>query len=403
MNTLQRLAVAGSTAALLVSGTASAEYSGDAVRVGLLTDMSGPYSPFAGQGAEVAARMAVEDFGSTINGVPLELLVADHQNRAEAAANRAREWVDREDVDVFLELINSAVALAVNEIARDHEKIVLVVGGGTTRLTNEECHRGMVHWAYDTYAMATGTANAIMDEGHDSWYFITADYAFGHALETDVTNVVESRGGEVVGGIRHPHPTTDFSSFVLQAQSSGADVIALANAGPDFSNAVRSANEFGITQGGQLVAGMITTLTDTHALGLDVAQGLYLTTGYYWDHDERTRDFANRFMERHGIMPNEFHAGVYSVLTNYLKAVEAAGTDERDAVMARMREEPINDFFARNGTLREDGRLVYDMYLARVKSPEESSGEWDYYDVVRTIPGENAYMPLSESKCHLVN
>ncbi len=403
MKLTSRTLCVAAASSLLLAGTAAADFSGGSVRIGLLTDMSGPYSPFAGRGAELAARMAIEDFGDNINGVPVELLVADHQNRADTAASRAREWVDREDVDAFLELINSAVALAVNEIAKEHEKVTLVVGAGTIRLTNEGCHPGMVHWAYDTYALATGTANAIMDEGHRNWYFITADYAFGHSLENDARTVVEQRGGSVVGGIRHPHPTEDFASFVLQGQASGADIVALANAGPDFSNAVRAANEFGLGQGGQLVTGMISTLTDVHGLGNEVAQGLYVTTPYYWDQDDMAREFALRFHERSGQMPNEFHAGVYSALTHYLQAVEAAGTDDRDAVMEQLRSQPINDFFARNGKLREDGRLVHDMHLVRVKAPEDMEGEWDHYEMIRTIPGDEAYMPLSESRCALVN
>lgn len=402
MSVLRKLVYATAVGSALALSVSHAEITNDAVKIGLLTDYSGPYAHFAGTGSEIAARMAIEDFGGKVSGLPIVLLTADHQNKPAIAAAKAREWVDQEDVDVFLEMINSGVALAVNDVAGRREKVALVIGGGTSQLTNEQCTPGTVHWVYDTYAMATGTANALSDEGHDKWFFITADYAFGHALQNDVTRVVEARGGEVVGAIRHPHPTVDFSSYVLQAQNSGAGVIALANAGPDFTNAVRAAGDFGISGGSQQVAGMIATLTDIHALGLEAAQGLYLTTGFYWDMDEQTREWSQRFFEKAGHMPNMFHAGTYSALTHYLKGVEKADSDEQAEVMQAMRDMPINDFFARNGTLRKDGRMVYDMYLAQVKTPAQSKAPWDYYRIVRTIEGEQAYLPLSESRCALV-
>jgi branched-chain amino acid transport system substrate-binding protein len=404
MSLMRKFAYAAAVAtALGAPATQAAEVSGNAVKIALLTDMSGVYAGYAGRGSEIAARMAIEDAGGKVAGAPVTLLVADHQNKADIAAAKAREMADQEGVDAFLEMIGSAVALAVNDVAKDKERVTMYVGAGTTRLTNEGCHPGTVHWVYDTYALATGTADAVVDEGYKKWYFISADYAFGQALESDVTRVVKAKGGEVVGGVRHPLGTQDFSSFLLQAQNTNADVIALANAGPDFLNGVRAAKDFGVTKdGGKKLAGMIVTLSDTHALGLNNAQGLLLTTGFYWDQDEQTREWAKRFEQRAGFKPNEFHAGTYSALSNYLKAIDKAGTDDRDAVMKVMRETPVNDFFARNGKLRADGRLVYDMYLAQVKTPKESKGEWDYYKILRTIPGDQAYMPLSQSKCPLV-
>lgn len=401
MSVVKKFAQTAAAAALVAAMGAQAQVSDQVVRIGLLTDMSGPYSSAGGRGTEIAARMALEDWGDKVAGARVELLVADHQNKADIAAGRAREWAEREKVDAYLELINSAVAMAVSDIAKRNNKVALIIGGGTTQLTNEACHPGVVHYAYDTYAMATGTANALMDEGYQTWFFVTADYAFGHSLERDVSNVVKKRGGKILGSVRHPHPTTDFSSFMLQAQSSGAEVIALANAGPDFANAVRSANEFGITQK-QQAAGMIATLAETHAMGLDISQGLYLTTAFYWDRDEASREWSKRFFERAGFMPNMFHSGTYSALTNYLKAIEKAGSDDRDAVITAMRNMSLDDFYISNGKLREDGRVVHDMYLAQIKSPKESKYPWDYYRIVRTIPGDSAFMPLSESKCDLV-
>lgn len=373
------------------------------VKIGLLSDMSGTYSDLAGPGSLIAAEMAIADFGGKVLGQPIEIISADHQNKADIAANKAREWADTEGVDVFAELVTSSVALAVNEVARQKNKVTLISGAASSSLTGENCVPSGIHYTYSTRALAAGTGGAVVKEGGDSWFFLTADYAFGHALERDVTAVVEANGGKVMGSVRHPFPASDFSSFVLQAQGSGAKVIGLANAGADTTNAIKTAKEFGIVDAGQKIAGLLVFLSDVHSLGLETARGLQLTTGFYWDYDDQTREWSKRFFEKHGAMPTMVHAGVYSSVTAYLKAVEAAGTDDTDAVMAKLQETPINDFFARNGKIRADGRMVHDMFLAEVKSPDESKGEWDYYKILRVIPGEEAYGPLSESKCPAVN
>ena len=397
MKTLKTLGLAVS--ALALASAASAEISDGVVKIGILTDMSGTYSDLAGPGAVEAVNMAVEDFGGTVAGAPIEVLVADHQNKADIAANKAREWGEAENVDSFGELVTTSTALAVYEIAKQQNKVVLVSGAASSPLTNDACIPSGVHYTYSTKAMANGTGKAVVAEGGDTWYFLTADYAFGQSLEADVTKVVEGAGGSVMGGVKHPFPASDFSSFVLQAQASGAKVIGLANAGADTTNAIKAANEFGLIAGGQSIAALLMFITDVHALGLETAQGIQLTTGFYWDRDDETRAWSAKFNERTGKMPTMVQAGMYSAVTHYLKAIEAAGTDETDAVMAKMREMPINDFFAKNGQIRTDGRMVHDMYLARVKKPSESKGPWDYYEIVRTIPGEEAYGPLSESTC----
>ncbi len=400
MRNLKKIALTAASALALSTATVSAgEISDDVVKIGLLTDMSGTYSDLAGAGAVAAAEMAIEDFGSEVAGAPIELLTADHQNKADIAANKAREWGDEQQVDAFAELVTTSVALAVFEIAKQQNKIALVSGAASSPLTNDACIPTGIHYTYNTRALANGTGAAVVAEGGDSWYFLTADYAFGQSLEKDVTKVVEAAGGEVVGSIAHPFPTSDFSSFVLQAQGSGAKVIGLANAGADTTNAIKAANEFGLVAAGQSLAALLMFITDVNALGLETAQGIQLTTGFYWDLNDETRAWSKRFNERTGNMPSMVQAGVYSSVMHYLKAVDAAGTDETDAVMAKMRELPVNDFFAKNGVIRSDGRMVHDMYLARVKSPEESKGPWDYYEIVRTIPGEEAFGPLSESTC----
>lgn len=398
MTTIKALGLGVS--ALAMASAATAEISDGAVRIGLLTDMSGTYSGVAGPGTVVAAQMAIEDFGGTVAGAPIELLTADHQNKADIAANRAREWGENDGVDAFAELVTTSVAMAVFEIAKQQNKVTLVSGAASSPLTGEACIPSGVHWTYNTRALANGTGAAVVAEGGDSWYFLTADYAFGQALEADVTKVVEAAGGQVLGSIRHPFPASDFSSFVLQAQASGAKVIGLANAGADTTNAIKAANEFGLVAGGQSIAALLMFISDVHALGLETAQGIQLTTGFYWDANDETRAWSERFGERmNGAMPTMVQAGVYSSIMHYLKAIEATGTDETDAVIAQMRATPINDFFAKNGVLRSDGRMVHDMYLARVKSPAESTGPWDYYEIIRTIPGEEAYGTLEESTC----
>ncbi|MBE3638212.1 ABC transporter substrate-binding protein [Mangrovicoccus algicola] len=397
MKTLKTLALGAS--ALAMASAASAEISDGKVKIGLLTDMSGTYSDLAGPGAVAAAEMAIEDAGAMAAGMPVELVTADHQNKADIAANKAREWGEAEQVDAFAELVTTSTAMAVYEIAKQQNKVVLVSGAASSPLTNDACIPSGIHYTYSTTALANGTGKAVVAEGGDSWYFLTADYAFGQALEADVTKVVEAAGGQVLGSIRHPFPASDFSSFVLQAQGSGAKVIGLANAGADTTNAIKAANEFGLVAGGQSIAALLMFITDVHALGLETAQGIQLTTGFYWDMDDETRAWSERFMERTGKMPSMVQAGVYSSVAFYLKAIEATGSDDTDTVMEWMRDRPIDDFFAKGGTIRSDGRMVHDMYLARVKSPGESSGPWDYYEILRTIPGEEAYGTLEDSTC----
>ena len=384
---------------VLLASAAAAEISGGAVKIGLLTDMSGTYSDVAGSGTVTAAEMAIEEFGGTVAGAPIELLTADHQNKADIAANKAREWGDTEGVDAFAELVTTSVALAVFEVAKQQNKIALVSGAASSPLTNDACIPTGLHWTYNTRALAVGTGSAIVKEGGDSWFFLTADYAFGEALQRDVTAVVEAEGGQVLGAAKHPFPATDFSSFILQAQASGAKIIGLANAGGDTINAIKAANEFGVIAAGQKVAGLLVFLSDIHALGLDTAQGLLMTVSFYWDLNDETRAWSQKFFEKTGRMPTGVQAGTYSAVRHYLKAIEATGSDDTDTVLAKMREMPVNDMFAQNGVLRTDGRMVHDMYLAEVKKPEESSAPWDYLKIVRTIPGEEAFGPLSESTC----
>lgn len=398
MKSLKKITIGLSTAAMIASA-ASADVSDGKVKIGVLTDMSSTYSDLAGAGAIAAAEMAIEDFGGKVAGAPIELVSADHQNKADIAANKARQWGDTDEVDAFAELVTTSVALAVFEVAKQQNKIALVSGAASSPLTGDACIPTGIHYTYNTRALAVGTGSAVVKEGGDSWYFLTADYAFGESLQRDVAAVVEAEGGKVVGSIKHPFPTSDFSSFVLQAQASGAKVIGLANAGADTVNAIKAAHEFGLVAAGQSIAALLTFITDIHALGLDTAQGIQLTTGFYWDLNDETRAWSQRFNERTGNMPTMVQAGVYSSITHYLKAIDAAGTDDTDAVLAKMRELPVNDFFAKNGEVRSDGRMVHDMYLARVKSPSESTGPWDYYEILRTIPGEEAFGPLSESTC----
>jgi branched-chain amino acid transport system substrate-binding protein len=389
------------SALALLGGAAQAEISGNTVKIGVMNDQSGLYADLAGQGSVEAARMAVEDVGDI--GVPVEVLSADHQNKPDVGSNIVRQWIDVDDVDVIVDVPTSSVALAVNEIVKEKDKVFLVSGAASTQLTGEACSPNTIHYTYDTYALAVGTGRAMVQEGGDSWFFITADYAFGHQLEADTSTVVEAEGGTVLGSVRHPLSSSDFSSYLLQAQGSGAKVIGLANAGTDTTNSIKQANEFGITQAGQQLAALLLFITDVNALGLDVAQDLVLTTGFYWDLNDETRAWAEKFNQRVGQMPTMVQAGVYSSVKHYLEAIKATGSDESKAVIDQMKATPINDFFAKNGTIRDDGRMVHDMYLARVKKPEESSGPWDYYEILRTIPGDQAYLPLSESKCPLVN
>ena len=389
-------------ALLLAAAPAGAQISDNVVKIGLILDMSSIYADITGKGSADAAQMAIDDFGGKVLGKPIELVYADHQNKADIAAGKAREWFENEKVDAILDVAASATALAALEVAKANKKIMIFNGPGATRLTNEACTPLSVHWAYDTYALAHGTGYAMVKQGYDTWFFLTADYAFGQDLERDTTAVVTANGGKVLGGVRAPLNTSDFSSFLLQAQASKAKVIALANAGADTTNAIKQASEFGIVKGGQKLAGMLVFITDVHALGLEKAQGMLLTTAFYWDMNDETRKWSARFMQKEGRMPTMAQAGVYSTVTHYLKAVQAAGTDDSEAVMKKMRETPVNDFFVKNGKIREDGRMVHDMYLVEVKSPAESKGPWDYYKIKATIPADEAFQPLSASRCPLV-
>ena len=371
-------------------------------RIGAMVDMSGVYSAHGGPGMVTAVQMAVEDFGGKVLGRPIEVLSANYQNKVDIAAARAREWYDRDDVQMIIESTDSAAALALQRLGVEKKRLTLFAGSASSALTTADCSPYGVHYVYDTYALSHGTGIAITKAGGDSWFFITADYAFGHALEKDTADVVVQNGGKVLGQVRAPLNTPDFSSFLLQAQASKAKVVGLANAGTDTQNSVRQANEFGITQGGQKLATLLVFLHDIKGLGLQAAQGLQFTDGFYWDYNDETRAFAKKFYERHKGMPSMVQAGAYSATMHYLNAITAAGTAQPDAVMAKMKATPVNDFFAKNGVIRADGRMVHDMYLAEAKKPSESKGEWDLLRINAVIPGDQAYRPLSESVCPLV-
>jgi branched-chain amino acid transport system substrate-binding protein len=373
------------------------------VRIGVLTDMSGVFSDISGPGAVEAVRMAAEDLGGRVLGAPIEVLVADHQNKADIASNVARQWFDTQGVDLAADLMNSAVALSILDLAKIKNRVAIVNGASTSRVTNENCTEFSVHYTWDTYAIANGTARAVVQRGGDSWFFVTADFAYGHAFEKDTADIVTGLGGRIVGSVRHPINSTDFASFLLQAQGARPKIIALANGGSDTISAIKQARDFGVGRGdGSSLVGLAINLNDTRGLGLDVAQGLLLTEAFYWDKDDETRAWSRRFLARTGKMPTSTQAGNYSSTMHYLRAVQAAGTDEAQAVMAKMKEMPINDFFAKNGRIRADGRMVHDMYLAQVKAPSESKYDWDYYRILSTIPGEEAFLPLKDSKCPLV-
>lgn len=377
--------------------------SAEPYRLGVLTDMSGMNFDLAGQGSAVAARMAVEDFGGTLLGEQIEVIVGDHQNKPDVGATLARRWIDEQNVKAVIDVPTSSVAMAVQDVTRAADVAFLISTAGSSDLTGKACSPSSALWTWDTYALANGTGRAMTQEGGKKWFFITADYTFGHALERDTSEAVRSLGGEVVGAVRHPRETTDFSSYLLQAQASGADVIALANSSGDTMTAMKQAAEYGITQGPQNLAGLLLFLTDVDGVGLETAQGLTLTTGFYWDFDDQTRAWSKRFGEQmDGRMPTMVQAGVYSAVLNYLKAAEAAKTVSGTAVMSQLRTMKIDDMFARNAYLREDGRLIHDMYLAQVKTPDASTGRWDYYNILRTIPGDEAFKPLAESECPVV-
>ncbi|HJT07924.1 MAG TPA: ABC transporter substrate-binding protein [Stellaceae bacterium] len=396
------IAGAAALVALALSTGAEAQISDGVVKLGVLSDMSSLYSDATGKGSLMAAQMAVEDFGGKVLGKPIEVVSADHQNKPDVGANIARQWYDQEQVDAIVDVPTSSVALAVQQISKDKDRAFLMSGPGSSDLTGPACSPTGVHWTYDTYALSHVAGKAMVERGENTWFFITADYAFGHALERDATAVVKANGGKVLGSVRHPLNTQDFSSFLLQAQASGAKVVALANAGGDTQNAIKQAAEFGLQKSGQKLLALLIQVTDIHSLGLRTAQGMILTEGFYWDQDEGARKFSQRFLAKMHFMPTMIQAGVYSEVTHYLKAIQAAKTDEAKAVVAKMRALPINDFFAHNGKLREDGRMVHDMYLMQVKTPAESKGEWDLYKLLATVPGDQAYRPLDQGGCPLV-
>ena len=398
---LLSVAIAAALAAgVPISQAQQGKLSGDVVKIGVLTDMSGVYADYGGPGAVAAARLAVQDFGGKIFGKNIEVVSADHQNKPDIAKNVTQQWFDRDGVDMTVENLNSAVALTVQALGKEKNKITIVTGAATSRLTNEDCAPNTgIHYLMDTIALSNVVGKAIVKDGGDSWYFLTADYAFGHSLEKDTGDVVKANGGKVNGAVRHPLSTGDFSSFLLQAQSSGAKVVGLANAGGDTVNSIKAAAEFGLTKK-QNLAALLMLVTDVHALGLNTAQGLYLTEGWYWDLNAETRAWADKFSKvMNGRKPNSNHAAVYSSTMHYLKAVQAAGTDDTAAVMAKMRATPINDMFAKGGTLRPDGRMVHDMYLFQVKTPAESKGAWDYFKLKGTVSGAEAFRPLAQSTC----
>ncbi len=371
------------------------------VKIGVLNDQSGVYADYGGKWSVEAAKMAVEDFGGEVLGKKIEIVSADHQNKPDIGSNIARQWYDVDGVDMITELTNSAVALAVHDISKQKKKVDIVVGAASSRLTGDACHSTGFHWTYDTRALGVGTGGALVKAGGDSWFFLTADYAFGYALEKDTAAFVTANGGKVLGAVKHPLNSSDFSSFLLQAQASKAKVIGLANAGLDTTNAIKQASEFGIVAGGQKLAGLLFTLSEAHGLGLQAAQGVVATEGFYWDQNDDTRKFADAFFKRTNRMPNMIQAGTYSATLSYLKAVKAVGSKDADAVSAKLRSEPVNDLTVKGGKVLANGRMVHDMYLLEVKKPSESKRPWDYYKQLATIPGDQAFFKLEESGCAL--
>ena len=387
-------------AVLTLGGAAQAE---TPIKLGVLNDMSSLYADISGPGSVVAAKLAVEDFAKINPDLKVEVIGADHQNKPDIGSNIARQWYDRENVDVILDTTTSSVALAVSEVTKEKKKIFIPSGGGTSDLTGKSCSPYTVHWTYDTWALANGTGSAMTKQGADTWYMLVADYAFGAALERDTTEAVTKAGGKVVGSVKHPLNSSDFSSFLLRAQASKAKVGALANAGSDMINTIKQAAEFGLTQSGQSLAGLLIFSSDVKALGLQAAQGLVLTEAFYWDQTDATRAFSKRFAEKfNGKMPTSAQAGVYSSVLHYLKAVTAAKSKDSDAVMAKMKELPIDDALFGKGSVRPDGRAIHDMYLYQVKKPSESKSEWDIYKVLATIPANEAFRPMDQGGCPLV-
>jgi branched-chain amino acid transport system substrate-binding protein len=401
---LKLLATAAAVGLLagFAAADARAQISGDVVKIGVLSDMSSLYSDIGGPGSVVAAQMAVKDFGGTVAGKPIEVVSADHLNKPDVGSNIARQWIDQDGVDVIVDTPTSSVALAVQAVTKEKGKVFLISGAASSDLTGKACSPTGVHWTYDTYALAHGTGGALVKQGGDTWFFLTADYAFGHALERDTADVVTKAGGKVLGDVKAPLNTQDFSSFLLQAQASKAKIIGLANAGGDTINSIKQGAEFGIVEGGQKFAGLLVFISDVNSLGLKTAQGLVLTSAFYWDQNDETRAWSKRFIEETKKPPTMVQAGVYGAVMHYLKAIDAAKTDDGLKVVAKMREMPINDFMTKNGKLREDGRVMRDMYLFEAKKPSESKGQFDYYKQLATIPASEAYRPLAESECPLV-
>jgi branched-chain amino acid transport system substrate-binding protein len=383
------------------SQTAGGKISDGVVKIGVLTDMSGLYSDNSGQGSSVAAQMAVDDFGGKVLGRPIQVVSADHQGKADVGASKAREWFDRQGVDVIVDAVNSAVAIAVSKVATEKHKVLIVSGAGSTRLTNEDCSPYTIHYAYDTYATGGTLGKAVVQQGGSTWFFLTADYTFGKSMQEDTTRAVNAAGGKVLGAVLHPLNSPDFSSYLLQAQSSGAKVIGLANAGGDTINSVKAAAEFGISKK-QTLAGLLIMINDVNALGLPVTQGMYVADGFYWDMNDQTRKFSKAFFAKTKRMPSTIQAAVYSSVLEYLRAVQSTGTDDADAVLKKLKEMKLNDVFVKDGVIRADGRMVHDYYLFQVKSPSESKYPWDYYKLISTIPGSQAFQPLSDSRCPLV-
>jgi len=390
--------------ALALPLAARADFTGKVIKIGVLNDQSGPYADLAGQGSVMAAKMAAEDSGGKIDGVPIEVISADHQNKPDVGSSIARQWYDVDGVDVIVDVPTSSVALAVSQITREKNKVFLGSSPGTSDLTGKSCSPNTVHWTYDTYALAHTTGSAVVQTGGDTWFFLTADYAFGQALERDTSAVVVESGGKVLGSVKHPLNTTDFSSFLLQAQSSKAKVIGLANAGGDTINTIKSAAEFGIVKGGQKMAGLLIFISDIHALGLQTAQGLLLSEGFYWDRDDQTRAFSKKYAQKSGgKMPTSAQAGVYASVLHYLKAVKALkGDADGKAVVDQMKKTPTDDPAFGKGTIRADGRKLHPMYLYEVKKPSDSKGPWDYYKLVKEVPADKAYRPLDKGECPLV-
>jgi branched-chain amino acid transport system substrate-binding protein len=400
LNTLSSSCAVVAAAMFGAAAPAHAQFSGDVVRIGFITDMSGLYADIDGPAGAEAIKMAIADMGGAIAGKKIEVLVADHQNKADVAAAKAREWFDTQGVDMLVGGTSSGTNLAMAKIALEKKKLFISVGSATSALTNEQCSPYTVHWAYDTTALAKGTGNAVVKAGGKSWYFLTADYAFGAQLQGDTSTVVKAAGGTIVGSVKHPLSASDFSSFLLQAQSSKAQILGLANAGGDTINAIKAANEFGITKTMKL-AGLLMFINDVHSLGLKATQGMYLTDSWYWNRDPETRAWSRKFFEKIKRMPSSVQAGDYSATLQYLNAVKATGTDDADKVLAHMRKTKVNDMFAKGGYIREDGRMIHDMYLMQVKTPAESTEPWDYYKVAETFKGDAAWTTKAESKCAL--